>query len=60
MRADLFLEYPHIAKHRLRSSLRIAAYQETDQAGRVSRIRISCYHELAIDVEAELGAAGDN
>ncbi len=58
MWANSFLEHPHIAKHSLRAALGVAAYQEADHAGGVGGVGVGGDDELAVDVEAELGAAG--
>lgn len=53
-----FLEHPHIAKHRLRPALRIAAHQKTDHPGGICGVAVGGDDELPVDVEAELGATG--
>ena len=51
-------KHPHVAKYGLRPSLRVTSYQKADQTGGEGGINIGGDDELAVDVEAEAGAAG--
>src|SRR5712691_3692852 len=52
-----FLEHPHVAEHSLSTHLGVAAYKKAKEAGGVGGVGVGGDDELAVDVEAELGAA---
>lgn len=56
----LFLKDPDVAEDGFGAVLGVAAYEEADHAGGEGGVGVGGDDELAVDVEAEVGAAGDD